>query len=86
MLDIYGRAPVEHGAPIIRNAEFFRVELAPLADGKLFVSLIATTVDEEEPQLLDQAIATEQVATLDDVLALNRTHVRIAPGLSPNVE
>jgi hypothetical protein len=78
MLDIYGRAPSEHGTPIIHNPEFFRVELAPLADGKLFVSLIATTVDDEEPQLLEQEIASDRVATIDDVLAHIRTHVRFA--------
>lgn len=78
MLDIYGRAPPKNGSPIIHNAEFFRVELAPLADGQLFVSLIATTVDEEEPQLLEQEIASDRVATIDDVLMLIRTHVRFA--------
>ena len=36
----------------------------------IFVALAATTVDEEEPQLLDQKIATEKVTTIDDVLAL----------------
>jgi hypothetical protein len=42
MLDIYGRAPREHGTPIIHNPEFFRVELAPLADGQLKVASRAT--------------------------------------------
>jgi len=78
MLDIYGRAPMEHSAPIVRNAEFFRIELAPLADGKIFVSLTATTVDENEPELLDQEIASDRVATIDELLALIRAHVRIA--------
>jgi len=82
MLDIYGRAPVEHGAPVIRNAEFFRIELAPLADGKIFVSLTATTVDEDEPQLLDQEIASDFVATIDELLTLIRAHVHIASRLS----
>lgn len=77
MFDIYGRAPAEPGTPMIRNAEFFRVELSPLADGMLFVTLTATTVDDEEPQLLDQEIAHDRVATIDDVLALIKHHVRI---------
>ncbi len=82
MLDIYGRAPAEHRAPVVRNAEFFRIELAPLADGTIFVSLTATTVDEDEPQLLDKEIASDRVATIDELLALIRVHVRIAPRLS----
>ena len=79
MLDIYGRHNPAPRTPLIRNAEFFRVELSPTTEGKIFVSLTATTVDDEEPQLLDQEIAIEQVTSLDDVLALIRTHVRIAP-------
>jgi hypothetical protein len=79
MLDIYGRHNPAPHAPFIRNAEFFRVELSPTTEGKIFVSLTATTVDEDEPQLLDQEIATEHVATIDDVLALIRAHVHIAP-------
>ena len=64
-----------------RGIEFFRIELAPLQGGKIAVSLTATTVDEEEPQLLDQEIARDQVATIDDVLALIKQHVRVAPPL-----
>ena len=82
MLDIYSCAPGEHHAPIVRNAEFFRIELAPLADGKVFVALTATTVDDEEPQLLDQEIASDHVATIDELVALIRAHVHIAPRLS----
>lgn len=78
MLDIYGRHNPAPHTPLIRNAEFFRVELTPTAEGKIFVSLTATTVDEDEPQLLDQEIATEHVGSLDDVLTLIRIHVRIA--------
>ena len=76
MLDIYGRAPAEHSAPVVRNTEFFRIELAPLADGTFFVSLTATTVDDEEPQLLDQEIASGHVATIDAALALISEHAR----------
>jgi hypothetical protein len=53
------------------------MELSPQIDGKVLVSLTATTVDEEEPQLLDQEVACERVDTIDDVLALIRAHVRI---------
>ena len=79
MLDIYTRATARCQPPIIRNAEFFRIELAPLFDGKILVSLTATTVDELEPQLLDQEIACDRVASIDEIIALIRTHVRVLP-------
>ena len=78
MFDIYAREN-SGSAPAIRNAEFFRIELAPLYDGGVVVSLTVTTVDEEEPQLLDQEIACERVATIEDVLALIRMHLRAVP-------
>ncbi len=49
--------------------EFYTIELAQLADGTFHVALTATTVDEEEPQLLCQEITTERVASIDDALA-----------------
>ena len=43
--------------PIIRKAAwFYNLELALLADGGYHLSLAATTVDEEEPQLLYQEL------------------------------
>ena len=50
--------------------EFYSIELAQLADGTFHVSLTATTVDEEEAQLLCQEITTERVASIDDALAV----------------
>ena len=79
MLDIHTRASAGCQPPVIRGAEFFRMELAPLIDGKILVSLTATTVDEQEPQLLDQEIACDRVASIDDIIALIRTHVRVVP-------
>jgi hypothetical protein len=78
MLDIYARHAGQSAA-VVTGAEFFRIELSPLADGNIMVSLTATTVDEEEPQLLDQEIACDRVASIDDVLALIREHVHIRP-------
>ena len=83
MLDIHTRASAGRSPPVIRNVEFFRIELAPLDDGKIWVSLTATTVDEQEPQLLDQEIACDRVTSLDDVIALIRTHVRVVPDRIP---
>jgi hypothetical protein len=59
-------------AAVIRSAEFFNIELAPLADGRVHVSMTATTVDDQEPQLLTQEIVRETVATIDDALAVIR--------------
>ena len=83
MLDIHTRAAASCHPPVIRNAEFFRIELAPLNDGKILVSLTATTVDEQEPQLLDQEIACDRVTSVDDIIALIRTHVRVVPDRIP---
>ena len=58
-----------------RAIESFTVELAHLADGGFYVSLTATTVDEEEPQLLYQEIASERVVSLDDALAVIKSGV-----------
>jgi hypothetical protein len=79
MLDIHPRESAGSLPPVIRGVEFFRIELAPLNDGNILVSLTATTVDDEEPQLLDQEIARDRVTSIDAVLALIRTHVRVVP-------
>ena len=55
--------------------ESFTVELAHLAQGGFYVSLTATTIDEMEPQLLYQEIASERVASLDDALAVIKAGV-----------
>jgi hypothetical protein len=83
MLDIHTRTSAGRSPPVIRDVEFFRIELASLNDGSIHVALTATTVDEDEPQLLDQEIARDRVATIDDVLSLIRTHVRVSPRPSP---
>jgi hypothetical protein len=78
MLDIHSRDNAGRGPCLIQGAEFFRMELSPQMDGKLLVAMTATTVDEEEPQLLDREVAFERVETLDDVIALIRAHVCVA--------
>ena len=78
MLDIKGRIPAAPTPPKMIAVEYYTVGLAPLADGKIFVSLTATTVDDEEPQLLNQEIASDSVATIDEALAIIKAHVRIA--------
>ena len=48
---------------------FYNLELALLAEGGYHLSVAATTVDGEEPQLLYQELLDERVATIDDALA-----------------
>ena len=57
------------------SIEFYNIELAPLADGRVYVSMLATTVDDQEPQLLTQEIACESVATIEDALVVIRQGV-----------
>lgn len=48
---------------------FYSLELALLADGGYHLSVAATTVDDQEPQLLYQELLQERVDTIDDALA-----------------
>ena len=74
--------PRSGAGPVIRSVEFYNIELAPLADGRVYVSMLATTVDDQEPQLLTQEIACDTVATIEDALAVIRQGVaRACPGL-----
>jgi hypothetical protein len=79
MLDSAGRSLAAPDPPNIPDVEFYTMELARLSDGRLFVSLTATTADgAEEPELLNHEIAADHVATLDDALALVKARVQIA--------
>ena len=62
-------------ATALKAVEFFTIQLAQLSDGMIAVSLTATTVDEQEPQLLNQEIVNERVASIEDALALIKTNV-----------
>ena len=42
---------------------------------EFYVAMLATTVDDQEPQLLTQEIACQNVATLEDALAVIRQGV-----------
>ena len=64
--------PRTEAGPVIRSIEFYNIELAPLADGRVYVAMLATTVDDQEPQLLTQEIASGTVATIEDALAVIR--------------
>jgi hypothetical protein len=57
--------------PIVRKAiEYFFAEIAQLPDGSYYVSLTATTIDDDEPQLLNQEIDSRRGVSLDEVLAV----------------
>ena len=57
--------------PTIRKAvESFIAEIAQLPDGTYYVTLTATTVDDDEPQLLTQEIDIRRGVSLDEVLAV----------------
>jgi hypothetical protein len=58
-------------SPTVRKAaEYFFAEIAQLPDGTYYVSLTATSIDDEEPQLLNQEIDTRRGVSLDEVLSV----------------
>jgi hypothetical protein len=74
-----GSRSLDPAATVIRSVEFFSIELAPLVDGRVYVSMTATTVDDQEPQLLTQEIVRDTVGTIDAALAVIRRGL-ISPG------
>jgi len=48
----------------------FFAEIAQLPDGTYYMSLTATTIDDEEPQLLNMEIESRRGVSLDEVLAV----------------
>ena len=57
--------------PTVRKAvEYFFAEIAQLPDGSYYVSLTATTIDDEEPGLLNQEMDSRRGVSLDEVLAV----------------
>ena len=81
MLDIQigAVAPSKSPAPPI---EFVTIQLMPLAEGDISVSLKSTIFDETDLDLHDRDIAQERVASIDELVALIRPHVRIGRQVS----
>lgn len=52
--------------------DFYSIEVFQLIDGALFVTMTATSVDDQEPQLLTQEITSERVASIHAALALTK--------------
>jgi len=50
----------------------FFAEIAQLPDGTYYMSLTATTIDDEEPQLLNMEIDSRRGVSLDEVLTVIR--------------
>ena len=53
-----------------RDHAHYLADIAQLPDGTYYVSLTATTVDDEEPQLLSMEIDSRRGVSLDEVLAV----------------
>jgi hypothetical protein len=68
--------------------ELFRIEFVPLLESSVCVRMTATSFGEDGPQLIDQEIVCDTVATIDDVVALIRAHVNfvVCPRKSVNHE
>jgi hypothetical protein len=58
------------GATTRKAVESYFAEIAQLPDGAYYVSLTATTIDDEEPQLFNQEIDRRNGVSLDEVLAV----------------
>lgn len=59
--------------------EFITIQLTPLADGQLSVSLKSTVFDESEYELIDQDVVDERVTSVEGLLDLIKRHVQIGP-------
>jgi hypothetical protein len=58
------------GATTRKAVESYFAEIAQLPDGTYYVSLTATTIDDKEPQLLNQEIDRRHGVSLEEVLAM----------------
>ena len=78
MLDIDGRPAPRDTAipPHMSGVQFYTAELTPLQDGRYFVGLTATIVDETDLELVNQNILSDRVSSLDEALVLLSEHVR----------
>ena len=74
ILDVQNGPPAK---PAALPIEFVTMQLMPLADGMIGVSLKSTVFDEQELELVDQDIVDERVTSLDQLCTLIRSHVRI---------
>ena len=76
MLDISGPANSPAIPPTMSGVQFYSVELTPLQDGRYFVGLTATHVDETDLEFVNHDILSDRVSSLDEALALISDRVR----------
>jgi hypothetical protein len=69
-----GNPPASPSPPI----EFVNIELAPLAQGGVSISIKSTVFDEAEFDLVGRDITHERVNSLEEAFGLIREHVRFA--------
>ena len=60
------------------GVQFYTAELTPLPDGRYFIGLTATLVDESDLEFVNQDILSDRVSSLDEALALISDSVRAA--------
>ena len=65
---------------VVRKAVVsYLAEIAQLPDGTYYFSMTATSVDDEEPQLLHQEIDSRRGISLDEVLTGIRSDLTSSP-------
>ena len=62
-------------APAPLPIQFITVEITPIVDGRYSVLMQATLLDEEALEFIAEELASQQVATLDQALAVIRQNV-----------
>lgn len=75
-------ADMRGGKSSRKLVEFYVIELSQLADGAIHVHMTATTVDEEEPELLSQEVACERAVSVEAALAIIRDGLLVDPTLA----
>lgn len=63
------------GVSVRKAIEFYTIQLSQLADGAIFVEMTATSVDEQEAQLLTQEIISERVVSIDATVTVIKQHL-----------
>lgn len=74
-------AGAKAAAPL--SLQYVTVEIMPLVSGHFSVSMQATLLDEQELEFVGEDLAQQRVATVDELLALIREHVRMEPSAAP---
>jgi hypothetical protein len=69
--------PAGANTPAPLPLQFVHIELAPLLGGRLAVAMQATLLDESNFEFVGQELASEQVDTLDQAIAVIRSNVAV---------